>query len=121
MSQTATPAPTLSIVQKLEQYGHEALTAVDHAAIRLVGFCATTEQSLANLTAESPILKLVWDAGVASATAHGIPVMAIENVFSQVLAAAQAFATDGLSQTAPIATADPVAAPSVGGAAQPTT
>ena len=77
MSQTVTPAPALTIVQKLEQLGHAVLDAVDHAAIRLVGFCATTEQSLQTLESNSPILKLVWDAGVASATAHGIPVAAI--------------------------------------------
>ena len=119
MSQTVTPAPALTIVQKLEQLGHAVLDAVDHAAIRLVGFCATTEQSLQTLESNSPILKLVWDAGVASATAHGIPVAAIEDVGAKILAAAKAFAEDGLSAPAPLppAVSD---TPSVGGAAQPT-
>jgi hypothetical protein len=97
---TETPAP-LTIVEKLEQLGHEALDAVEHAAVWLVGTVAKGEQSLATLAAESPLLQAAWRAGVASATAHGVPVAAIENVGSVILEAARQFA-DGLAQPAPV-------------------
>jgi hypothetical protein len=99
MSTTTKPAP-LTIVEKLEQMGHEMLDAVDHAAVWLVGTVAKGEQSLATLAADSPLLQAAWQAGVASATAHGVPVTAIENVGAAILAAAKQFA-DGLSQPAP--------------------
>ena len=95
MSQTM-PAP-LTIVQKLEQIGHEGLDAVEHAAVWLVGNIAKAEASLTALTANSPWIEAAWQSGVASATAHGIPVVAIENVGEAILAAARQFA-DGLAQ-----------------------
>lgn len=95
----ADPAP-LTIVQKLEQLGHKCLDAVEHAAVWLVGNVAKAEQSLATLTADSPWLQVAWASGVASATAHGVPVVEIENVGEAILTAAKQFA-DGLSQGAP--------------------
>ena len=97
----ATPAP-LTIVEKLEQLGHEALDAVEHAAVWLVGTVAKGEESLTTLTESSPLLLAAWNAGVASANYHGIPVLAIENAGAAILAAARAFA-DGLAQPAPVA------------------
>jgi hypothetical protein len=96
-----TPTAPLTIVEKLEQFGHETLDAVEHAALRVVAYCASTETSLKAMTAAHPLLLMAWDAGVASATAHGIPVIAIENIGGAVLAAAQQFAA-GLSAPAPV-------------------
>lgn len=90
----------MTIVGKLEMWGHESLDAVEHAAVRLVGWCATTEQSLMTLAADHPILQTMWDEGVKSAEAHGVPVVEIEDVGSAILAAAKQFAA-GLSQPAP--------------------
>lgn len=93
------PAP-LTVVQKLEQLGHEALDAVEHAAVWLVGTVAKAAHSLETLTADHPLLQAAWQSGVASATAHGVPVVAIENVGEAILTVARQFA-DGLSQPAP--------------------
>jgi hypothetical protein len=101
--------PDLSIVEKLEQLGHEALTAVEHAAVWLVGKLAVANASLHDLETTSPWLRSAWDAGLASATAHGVPVVAIENVGEAILTAAKEFAA-GLSQPAPTAPTLPAAA-----------
>jgi hypothetical protein len=93
---------TPTIIEKLEQFGHEALDAVEHAALRVVAYCAATETSLQAMTAAHPLLLMAWDAGVASATAHGIPVLAIENIGAAVLAAAKQFVA-GIAQPAPVA------------------
>jgi hypothetical protein len=98
MSPSTSTAP-LTIVEKLEQRGHDALTAVEHAAVWLVGTAAKSEQSLATLTASSPLLQAAWKSGVASAAAHGIPVTVVENVGEEILAEAKAFAS-ALSQPA---------------------
>jgi hypothetical protein len=92
--------PSMTIVQKLEQIGHEGLTAVEHAAVWLVGKVAVAEESLTTLTASSPLISEALAAGIASAEAHGVPVVQIENAGETVLAAATAFAAS-LSQPAP--------------------
>ncbi len=93
-----------SIILKLEELGHESLTAVEHSAAWLVGRAATTTQSLTDLTESSPLVKQAWVSGVASATAHGIPVAEIEHVGEAILSAARQLAA-GLSQPAPTAPA----------------
>jgi hypothetical protein len=99
MSDPVVTAP-LTIVEKLEQLGHEALDAVEHAAVWLVGKAATTEASIETMVTGDPWLEAAWTAGVASATAHGVPVLAIENIGESILAAARQFAA-GLTQPAP--------------------
>jgi hypothetical protein len=99
---------TLTIVERLEQVGHEALTAVEHAAVWLVGKLATAETSLLALEADSPWLAEAWAEGVKSAEFHGVPVAAIENVGAAIMTAAVSFAA-GLQQTAPVVA--PVPAP----------
>lgn len=98
MSDTTAP---LTIVEKLEQLGHEALTAVEHAAVRAVGFAAKAETSLKTLLADNVYVRDLWDAGVASANAHGIPVTAIEDIAGEILAAAEAFIAS-LTQPPPV-------------------
>jgi hypothetical protein len=88
----STTTENLTIVQKLEQYGHEALTAVDHAAMRLVAFCATTEANLLTIEETYPFVKQALDWGNAAAAAYGLPMVPIENALASVLAAARAFA-----------------------------
>jgi hypothetical protein len=104
MSTTTQPAAPVSIIEKLENFGHETLTAIEHGAVWLVGKLAVATDSLHALEADSPWLALAWNAGVASATAHGVPVAAIEDAGSAILAAAKNFAA-GLSQPAPPAAA----------------
>jgi hypothetical protein len=98
---TTTAAATPSIIEKLETAGHEALDAVEHAAVWLVGKIAVSSESLHDLEAASPWVTQAWAAGVASAEAHGIPVTAIENVGAAILTLAKTFAA-GLSQPAPV-------------------
>lgn len=93
MSTTTSP----TIIEKLETLGHEALDAVEHAAVWLVGKIATASQSLHDLEASDPLVGEAIQAGIASATAHGVPVAAIENAGDAVVAAAKTFAA-GLAQ-----------------------
>lgn len=90
----------MSLIETLEEKGHEALTAVEHAAAWLVGKVATADVSLHALEASSPLVAEAIAMGEASARAHGIPIDAIENVGEAVLDAAKALAA-GLSQPAP--------------------
>jgi N-acetylmuramoyl-L-alanine amidase len=105
---TPTPAApsTLTIIEKLETYGHEALTAAEHGAAWLVGECAKGETALTNLASTSPWITSAVAAGVAAATAHGIPVTAIEGLGSQILTLAMDLA-DGLAAPAPGVPATP--------------
>lgn len=86
----ATAAPTLFEI--IEAKGHTWLTAVEHAAVRLVGDVATAETSLSKIEESSPMFRDAWVAGQASAAAYGVPVMQIEGVFNAVMAAAKQFA-----------------------------
>jgi hypothetical protein len=99
----------MTIVTKLETLGHKALTAVEHAAVRLVGDVATDATALQDVLASSPMYQTAWAAGQASAVAHGIPVVAIEDAFTAVMAAAQQFVTS-LKQPAPVAPPAPALA-----------
>lgn len=94
------PTAQPTIIEKLETFGHEALDAIEHGAVWLVGMCATAETSLHNLIGSSSLVQAAIAAGEASATAHGIPVLAIENAGEAILAAAKSFAA-GLAQPAP--------------------
>lgn len=97
MSETVADAPKLTIVQKLEQMGHQALDATEHAAVRLVGEVAVLDTSLHNLEASSPLVQMAIQSGLQSARNYGIPVDALEVVAEDVLAAAKAFAA-GLAE-----------------------
>lgn len=92
----------MSVITTLENAGHAALSAVEHAAAWLVGTVATAETSLATLKADSPLVAAAIAAGEASATAHGVPIAAIENVGEEVLAAAKELAA-GLASSPPAA------------------
>ncbi|HEY3848367.1 MAG TPA: hypothetical protein VGL95_14770 [Acetobacteraceae bacterium] len=81
----------MTIIEKIELYGHKELDAVEHAAVRLVGEAADAETSLKTVLSSSPMFQTCWAAGQASAIAHGIPVVAIENEFEAVMAKAQEF------------------------------
>lgn len=96
MSQTQEPTAP-SIVQKLEQLGHQALDAAEHAAVRLVGEVAVAETSLLKLEASSPLVKMAIDSGLQSARNYGIPVDGIIVAGEDVLALAKNFAA-GLAQ-----------------------
>jgi len=102
MSQTVQhPAPaSLTIFEKLELYGASALSAVEHAAVRLVGDVASAETSLQSLAANSPLVQAAWAAGQASAVAHGVPLPMIEHAAEAVLAEAKNFVR-ALSQPPP--------------------
>ena len=82
----------MSILDKIETQGREALTAVEHGAAWLVGEAAQYRTALADMEASSPMVADALAAGVAFAQAHGVPVVAIENAGAAVLAAAKAFA-----------------------------
>jgi hypothetical protein len=89
----------MTIIETLEAEGHAALSAIQHGAAWLVGKVATAETSLHALEAASPLIAEAVAAGEAAATAHGVPVQAIENAGELVLAEAKTLA-DGLSQPA---------------------
>jgi hypothetical protein len=78
-----------SIITTLENEGHAALTAIQHGAAWLVGKVASAETALASLTASDPIIAEAVAWGEAAATAHGIPIVAVENIFTAIMAAAQ--------------------------------
>lgn len=78
----STSTANLTIVEKLEQFGHEALAAVDHAAMRLVAFCATTEANLLTMEETYPFVKQALDWGNATASAYGLPMVPIENALA---------------------------------------
>ena len=109
MSQTD-PVPTkLTIIQKLELLGHEALSAAEHGAAWLVGKCAMGETALTGLLAYSPWLAAAEQAGIAAAAAHGVPVVAIEDIGSEILGLAKELAA-GLAEPAPGVPAPPAPA-----------
>lgn len=87
----------MTIIETLEAEGHKALTAVQHAAAWLVGTVATADTSLHALEATSPLVAEAIAIGEAAATAHGVPVAAIENAGEAVLAEAKTLAA-GLAQ-----------------------
>jgi hypothetical protein len=84
----------MSVINTLENVGHAAMTAVEHAAAWLVGTIATAETSLASLEATSPLVAEAIAAGEASAQAHGVPITAIADAGSAVLTAAKELAAD---------------------------
>lgn len=91
MSTTTTARSPLTIVEKLEQLGHETLTAIEHAAVQAVGWAAKEEASLQTLLKDNTFVRMVWDMGVASANAHGVPVTSIENIGEEIETAARQF------------------------------
>ncbi len=99
---TATDAPRLTIIEKLEQFGHETLTDLEHAACRLVGDITMASTALDELEATSPLVRVAIDAGIASANAHGVPLTLLANAGEAVLALAKELAAS-LSQPAPAA------------------
>jgi len=104
-TKTDTTAP-ISIITKLENFGHEALDAIEHGAVWLVGEVSQTTDSLHELGTTRPWLVEAWNAGLAAAEAHGVPLGAIsgiEDVGAAILAAAKTFAA-GLAQLAPTVT-----------------
>ena len=94
----------MSIIEKLEQEGHQALTALEHAAVWLVGTVATAETGLHKLEADNPLLATAIQMGIASATAHGVPLTGLEALGNAVLDLAKDLAA-GLAQPAPAAPA----------------
>lgn len=100
--QGAAATAAMTLVEKLEILGHQALDWTEHAAIRLVGECAEATTALQNVERSSPLFLAVCEAGKASAIAHGIPIVPIEDEFTAVMAKAQQFVA-GLKQPAPSA------------------
>jgi hypothetical protein len=107
----STTATKLTIIQTLENYGHEALSLAQHGAAWLVGECAKGSTALAGLEASSPWIESAIQAGTAAANAHGIPMVALEGIGSEILALAKELA-NGLSAPAPGVAVTP--APAVG-------
>jgi len=101
---------TPTLFDKIENVGHEMLTAAEHGAAWLVGKVAVVATSLHDLEASSPLVKAAVDAGIVSATAHGIPVGAIESIGSEILELAKQLA-GSLSAPAPGMAAQPSPAP----------
>jgi hypothetical protein len=93
-------AAKLTIIQKLEQFGHTSLDDLEHGAVQLVGMAATAETSLNALEASSPLVAKAVQMGLDSAAAHGVPVSGIANAAQVVLDLAKQFAA-GLAQPAP--------------------
>jgi len=94
----------MSIITTLEAEGHKALTAIEHAGAWLVGAVAQAEVSLLSLEKSSPLIAEAIAAGEASATAHGVPIVAVENVAEAVISAAKELAS-GLIAPPPAANA----------------
>ena len=103
---------SMSLFEKIENVGHECLTAAEHGAAWLVGQVACAQASLATLEASSPLVAEAISAGIASANAHGVPVGAIENIGDEVLAGAKQLA-------ASLASPPPLPAATVAGSAGP--
>lgn len=97
---SATQAPKLTIIEKLEQYGHDALDQLEHGAAWLVGTVATADVSLHKLEADHPLVAEAIAAGEASLTARGIPVAEIENAGAVLLDLAKQLAA-GLASPPP--------------------
>jgi hypothetical protein len=94
----------MTIIETLEMFGHAQLTNVQHAAAWLVGKVAWGEASLQTLEKTSPLVALAMAAGEASATAHGVPIVAIEGLAGEVLAMAKELAA-GLAGPPPVTAA----------------
>jgi hypothetical protein len=90
----------MSIITTLENEGHKALTAIEHAGAWLVGAVAQAEVSLSSLEASSPLIAQAIAAGEDSATAHGVPIVAVEDGFNAVMTAAKELAS-GLTAPPP--------------------
>lgn len=56
----------------------KTMTAVEHAAMHLVSAVANGDANLAALSTDHPLIAEAIAAGTAAATAHGIPVLTIE-------------------------------------------
>jgi len=84
----------ISIIEKLREYGSKDLTALEHAALWLVGAVANTETSISTLEAASPLVAQAWDAGQTFAASYWMPVLPVENAAEQVLTMAQQVATE---------------------------
>lgn len=102
----------MSIITTLETEGHKALTAIEHAGAWLVGAVAQAEQSLTTLEASSPLVAEAVAAGEAAATAHGVPLVAVENIGEAVINAAKELAAGLTAQPPPPpAAAEPAPVP----------
>jgi hypothetical protein len=102
-TETVPTAPAgMTIIQKLEAFGHKCLTAAEHGAAWLVGMAATGSADLNALEKDSPLVGEAVQFGIAAAQAHGVPVGAIEDAGADVLAAAKQLAA-GLAAPAPVA------------------
>jgi hypothetical protein len=104
----------MSIITTLEAEGHKALTAIEHAGAWLVGAVAQAEVSLLSLEKSSPLIAEAIAAGEASATAHGVPIVAVEDGFNAVMAAAKELAAGLTQPPAPAAPAAANPAPAAG-------
>lgn len=82
----------MSIITTLETEGQKAWTAIEAAGAWLVGVVAQTEHTLTSLEASSPLVAEAVAAGEAAATAHGVPVVAVENIGEAVITAAKELA-----------------------------
>lgn len=99
-----------TIIEKIEDLGHEALDAIEHGAVWLVGTIATTASNLNKLEANHPLVIAAIAAGEKSAVAHGIPVQEIMDAGQAILTAAKQFAA-GLAQPALTPAAKPASTP----------
>lgn len=100
------PENPMTLFEKLEAEGHAALTAIEHGAVKLVGWLATISINLSALTGSSSLVQEALAEGIRSAEAHGIPATAIsslEEAGSEVLHLATQFASS-LSAPAPFKT-----------------
>lgn len=98
----------MSIITTIETEGRAALTAIEHAALWLIGIVSTTETSLETIEKDSPLVAQAIAAGEAAAAAHGLPVAAIETIGEEVLSTTKTLAA-GLTAPAPIANTGTVA------------
>lgn len=102
-TKTAPPVAAMTIVEKLEELGHEALTVEEHAAAWLSGRIIAGETTFVALKAASPLFAMAVNSAIQSVTVHLGVTPAVADVAFEAVMSLIGQLGGSLSAPAPVA------------------